>query len=1157
MSGAATTPRALVLAVVLAAAAAGQDATIPVLAAAAPVQDAGPPPQAAPAPAAQTWTAGAIEARIAELEAATGEDAPPPELVALWEQALEVRRAIDDALARTAEFAAARENAPARLAEIRETDDAPLAQPPPDAPLTALEEALGVAQAAATQAQATLDAIERERTERAARRAELPELIAAATSRRADLARPAVVEGEASGLAQARAVLAALQARRLDVELELYTTELASYEARGQLILARADLAARRLARARQLVDALQTRVSTRRQQEAVAAAEAAARARREALGAHPAIRDLVDENERLAARRLQIASELTAATRAQTETRTLLEEVRAKRARVLEKVEIAGFTDAIAYLLRRHRGELPPPARHAQAAERHRARAVEVQLELMDRQDVLDALRAGPEVAAREVLADVEGADDELLQLARETLAQQIDLARDLIRELDTLFATLIDAEARERELVRTVREYASYIDEHVLWVPSHAAVARQDWTHGIAALDWLLDGRAALETIGSVAAAWRAQPFVTVFWLGGLLLLGVLHPLLHRRDVAIGHELASQRLPPYLPTPRVLVSTAVGAAAWPALVAFLGRELSDHGGTAWGFAVGGGLLATAPFVLIVAFARRVALPWGLAHAHLRWPRDVVRPLRRHLTGLAVVGLPALFVHATLRLNDEDADYESLGRIALSLVLLTLAYFSHRTLRGSGTLAQTIGRRRPDGFTARTMRIWYLLAVGAPLVLVAAAASGYLYTASELGGRLFQTWTIVLLVLVARGVVLRWFFLEERHVRLEQARRRREQAEEQRAQAERAAAEGPGEEDALPPVPPPDPIEVEAPDVDLESLSGQTRGLMSTLAAVAVLVGLLVVWSDVLPALGALDRVPLWDLPETAAEVEDGVDHYVSLADLMVAGAFFVLMVVAARNVPGLIEMAVLRRMSLAAGLGYAVTALVRYTFVVVGVIVTCNMLGLTWEKVQWLVAAMTVGLGFGLQEIFANFVSGLILLFERPVRVGDVVTIGETEGMVARIQMRATTIKDWDLRELVVPNRDFITGRLINWTLTDPVTRIVFPVGVAYGSPTDVVTRTLRKVAEDHPLVLDEPVPNVVFRRFGDSALEFDLRLFIVSRDLWPQVTHEINLGIDAAFREAGITVPFPQRDVHVRTYGAGRTPGPSKETVTTASS
>jgi potassium efflux system protein len=242
-----------------------------------------------------------------------------------------------------------------------------------------------------------------------------------------------------------------------------------------------------------------------------------------------------------------------------------------------------------------------------------------------------------------------------------------------------------------------------------------------------------------------------------------------------------------------------------------------------------------------------------------------------------------------------------------------------------------------------------------------------------------------------------------------------------------------------------------------------------------------------------------------------------------------------------AARNAPGVLEIALLQRLGIHRGSRYAITTLSQYFIIALGVTLALGTLGLRWSQVQWLIAALGVGLGFGLQEIFANFISGLILLFERPIRVGDVVTIGDITGRVSKIQIRATTINDPDNKELIVPNKNFITERFVNWTLSDQITRVVIDVGVAYDSDVDEVTRLLIDIAGSHPKVLKEPAPGVIFDAFGDSALNF--KLMVHARELGDRfdLRHELNTRIFTAFRERGIEIPFPQRDVHVRSLPA----------------
>jgi potassium efflux system protein len=239
----------------------------------------------------------------------------------------------------------------------------------------------------------------------------------------------------------------------------------------------------------------------------------------------------------------------------------------------------------------------------------------------------------------------------------------------------------------------------------------------------------------------------------------------------------------------------------------------------------------------------------------------------------------------------------------------------------------------------------------------------------------------------------------------------------------------------------------------------------------------------------------------------------------------------------ITARNLPGFLHMAVLNRLPIDRGGRHAIAIICRYVTVLAGGIMACRTIGMTWSSVQWLAAAMTVGLGFGLQEIFANLVSGIIILFERPIRIGDLVTVSNTTGHVTRMQIRATTITDFDRRELVVPNKKFITDDVINWTLSDPITRVVIQVGVAYGSDTKLAHETLLKAAMDHPLVLREPGPSAVFTGFGASTLDFQLRYFIGSRDVYSKVLHELNTVIDKAFREVHLEIAFPQQDLHIR--------------------
>jgi potassium efflux system protein len=242
------------------------------------------------------------------------------------------------------------------------------------------------------------------------------------------------------------------------------------------------------------------------------------------------------------------------------------------------------------------------------------------------------------------------------------------------------------------------------------------------------------------------------------------------------------------------------------------------------------------------------------------------------------------------------------------------------------------------------------------------------------------------------------------------------------------------------------------------------------------------------------------------------------------------------------ARNLPGVLELVVLQRLEVDPGNRNAIITISLYLITAVGLVTALDIIGVGWEQVQWLVAALGVGLGFGLKEIFSNFFSGLILLLERPIRVGDTVTLDNLNGTISRINIRATTITDWDRKEIIVPNNTFITGSLINWARNDPITRIVIPVGVGYDSDPLRVHEVLLAVATSHSLVLKEPAPAVLFLKFGDSALEFEVRVFVRELANRLPLTHELHNLILQALRANQIEIPFPQREVHLRGVPAG---------------
>ncbi len=232
-----------------------------------------------------------------------------------------------------------------------------------------------------------------------------------------------------------------------------------------------------------------------------------------------------------------------------------------------------------------------------------------------------------------------------------------------------------------------------------------------------------------------------------------------------------------------------------------------------------------------------------------------------------------------------------------------------------------------------------------------------------------------------------------------------------------------------------------------------------------------------------------------------------------ITLADIGLALIYALGTTVLAKRLPAVLEIILLQRSAMSEGDRYTATTLTKYVIVAIGTLLVLGAVGAQWSQLQWLVAALGVGIGFGLQEIVANFISGLIILFERPVRVGDTVTIGNTSGIVTKVRIRATTIRDWDRKELLVPNKDIITGQVLNWTLSDKMSRVEIVVGVAYGTDVDKALALMREAAEEHEHVLDEPSPLLSFDSFGDNALALTLRAYLASLDHRIQTTTELS--------------------------------------------
>ena len=499
-------------------------------------------------------------------------------------------------------------------------------------------------------------------------------------------------------------------------------------------------------------------------------------------------------------------------------------------------------------------------------------------------------------------------------------------------------------------------------------------------------------------------------------------------------------------------------------------------------------------------PLLFAVLVISKSLVAEGLAERFLRWSPNVCHAILKTTKKLIFACIPLLWLYTAVESFAGGKWNDSLGRIAFIASMLIFAIGLWQTY----SLIRNYCKSCSENQNEQGLGPWTRATLAAlcvfPVILALLSMAGYHFTAVQLSWRMYWMLVIVTGIALVTSISSRMLLIMQFRMRV--------------AQASNSVAAS--DESTL----------------DISEITEQVNRLLRVVALVAVVIVGWQLWSGVFPPIGYLESVKLWP----TYDANDGTATYVTLRELILSFGILVITLLLSRNLPGILEIVLLERLPLDRGGRYAISFVCRYLVVITGLMLMFRWLGFSWSTVQWLAAGLTVGLGFGLQEIFANLVSGLIILIERPVRVGDFVTVNGVDGHVLRMQLRATTIKDLDHRELIVPNKTFITENVMNWTLSDRSTRVIISVGIAYGSDTQKAQQVLMDVARKNPLVKNIPAPEIVFRSFGDSTLDFELRVMISTREVYYQVIHELNMAVDLAFREAGIEIAFPQRDVHL---------------------
>ena len=901
--------------------------------------------------------------------------------------------------------------------------------------------------------------------------------------------------------------------------------ERSTIAARQAVLEARINFANARSERITALVEELQKHLGTSKTVTAADWVDAAKEQLADLPDKHPALTAFAQENISLAQTNLELIERNISIA---AETRRLkqdLVQITASTQTVDQVLATGQLNDDTAELLRNVRERLPKNAQLDKATVASTQAGVALRLNLILWQDRLRVLsNSRKERAALLVESGEQGSQQSVTGIAENLIDQRLTYLQALISAARENVAEISDQLSVRQNVQERIAALTALLDRRLLWLPTKSGFSSGFWKNISSNATWLASGAGWRETLRSLVSSFTTfKPGPTVLILLAVI-IALFSKVIRPYMLVLADRVGNVRKDTYLTTPIALILSLVYTLPLPLAIGAVGLAIAQGSETSFALAISLGLYSMAGAVLILGFIDTLASRNGVFDRHFGWSELSLSKLRLNLKWFLVVeAIVAFMFTAAVSSGDLVIKY-GLGSLAFIASSIAIAVFSFNFLNPRNGIVMSISGERK--FTG-ALGFLFVLLVATPLIIGLLPVAGYFEAAVALQSRVFESGIVLLSAAVVYWLSLRFFLVGHRRLALQRAEEKRERAKAMRAENSESEQSG----DASPT------MSVDTKST-LDSLSKRSKRAVVLISAFVLLLGLWTTWSAMIPALGIADDVILWNGIHNVDGI--AVATGISLWDLTVAlflifGGIFV-----AKNVAGLFELVVFERMELESGTQYAVITIGKYVLVSVGIVVGLSRLGLDWSSLQWVIAALGVGLGFGLQEIVANFVSGLIILFERPVRVGDIVTIGELEGTVTGIQIRATRITDFDNREVLMPNKSIITENVTNWTLNDQVTRIIIRIGVAYGSDVDQVREIILQAVTDHVDTLSAPSPAVFFLSHGDSSLNFEARVFVATPSKRLPVTHDLNRSINLALSDNGIQIPFPQRDLHIKTDG-----------------
>ncbi len=943
-------------------------------------------------------------------------------------------------------------------------------------------------------------------------------------------------KGEPNPIARAQHNNRLAQRYARQTQIVMLEKEIAALPAQQEIVTSRRTLGDLEFAALEHEVQYLQDVTGRRRANEAKQVKSAAVERLETYQGAHSIITDIATANIELADDFISLANTATFISKRSAAARTRLDSLEGDLRVAEDFISLGGLDRKAGATLRRLSNQLQSPRALANDIGDTKNILISVTQKRLIAQD---SLREMPARLVSQPIGDfvsLFGNYEDTPALTDEDKKAYNDLyteRRDMLLRLSTMASTriteIVELQAVQEDLLAKTDAMKTLLAEQLLWIPSVPAI-NFDWPK-----KFILGGLSiltfdSLQTLLNVLIEQiRALWPVVMIMLCAIFLIVTLRAGVWESIKARASKVKRIREDSYWHTPIVILQSLFVVLPLPLI--FLTLWLLFKASA-----------SASPYVeaaehscFYLIFFALLFLIWhawdkenSLFGAHYNLPKAFRQTVNKHLKWfIPVLGLLTISITFTQDHTDKNI-YEGFGLGVFILTALALSNFGYQVFWQDREAY--LSRFKDESAFLKYRVVLTLIIIGLPLIAAVLAAAGYYDTANELLSRIFLSGWVFLLTYVIFGLVRRTIMVAQRRLSLNQAIERRDAA--LRAHEEKLKAEEAGEDI---PAPPP----VDTSEINVKTMSLQSMRLLNTIVAIGFAVVMWFIWSDLLPALSVFNDVEIGSyrgqiIGDDGASMD--VQIPITLWNLIQSAAILGLTFIAARNLPAFLEIFVLSRAGVDPGTRYAITTILGYIIVGAGVVIGFDRLGLQWSQLRWIVTGLSVGIGFGLQKIIANFISGLIILFERPVRIGDYVTIGDQSGIVSRIKIRATTLSDLDNREILIPNEALISERVTNWTLSNSVTRLTISVGIAYGSDTDKAREIMLDVLRSNSKVLETPAPQALFIGFGESSLDFDIRVFLRNfEDRWP-VKHSLHTEINRALEAAGISIPFPQREVNI---------------------